>query len=242
MARYRRERTPKERERSAQVWPVRIPLASTFLPPLTCSLRRGDATLLFKTAPRPPVLGLPPPLARPRFPTRLSPAPVPPAVLKRFDRSRTRRSQRLGRLGSRRWHAGCPVPAGPVPLLIKPPQRAEELGADGIHLGLLDPVFQLSEIPATHTRTPLIRGLRQPLQPRLQFRVLPCFLIKPPPELAKRQPRRKPLILGEINDLLPSVQSPLLRQRTQHLLHQIDHRLHVSQRRVCPVLRQAVIL
>ena len=33
--------------------------------------------------------------------------------------------------------------------------------------------------------------------------------------LAKRQPRRKPLGLGEIHDLLPSVQSPLLRQRTQ---------------------------
>ena len=32
VARYRRERTPKERESSAQMWSVRHPLESSFLP------------------------------------------------------------------------------------------------------------------------------------------------------------------------------------------------------------------
>ena len=44
VARYRRERTPKERERSAQAGPVRLSLASSFRPALTCGLRRGRAT------------------------------------------------------------------------------------------------------------------------------------------------------------------------------------------------------
>jgi len=44
VARSRRERTPKERERIAQVETVRLSLASSFLPALTCGLRRGRAT------------------------------------------------------------------------------------------------------------------------------------------------------------------------------------------------------
>jgi hypothetical protein len=35
---------PKERERSAQVWTVRLFLASSFRPALTCGLRRARAT------------------------------------------------------------------------------------------------------------------------------------------------------------------------------------------------------
>jgi hypothetical protein len=33
-------------------------------------------------------------------------------------------------------------------------------------------IVQLCEIPAAHRRTPLVRGLRQPLQPRPQLRIL----------------------------------------------------------------------
>jgi hypothetical protein len=44
MARYRRERTPKERERPVQAQAPRRGLASGFLPALSCGLRRGRAT------------------------------------------------------------------------------------------------------------------------------------------------------------------------------------------------------
>jgi len=37
---------PKDRERSAQATTVRFPLASGFLPALTCGLRRGRAAIL----------------------------------------------------------------------------------------------------------------------------------------------------------------------------------------------------
>jgi len=45
VGRYRRERLPKERERSAQAWPVRLPLASSFFLALAGGLRRGRPTL-----------------------------------------------------------------------------------------------------------------------------------------------------------------------------------------------------
>ena len=41
---------------------------------------------------------------------------------------------------------------------------------------------------AAHRRTPLVRGLRQPLQSGLHLAIIPGFLIKPPLELAERQP------------------------------------------------------
>jgi hypothetical protein len=44
VGRYRRERLPKERERSAQAWSVRLPLASSLLPALAGGLRRGRPT------------------------------------------------------------------------------------------------------------------------------------------------------------------------------------------------------
>ena len=47
---------------------------------------------------------------------------------------------------------------------------------------------QLAEIPAAHRRTSLVRGLRQPLQSGLHLAIIPGFLIKPPLELAERQP------------------------------------------------------
>lgn len=54
VARYRRERSPKERERSDHAWAVRLSLASSFRTALTCGLRRGRATL-----PRPQIRILP---------------------------------------------------------------------------------------------------------------------------------------------------------------------------------------
>ena len=70
--------------------------------------------------------------------------------------------------------------AQPVPLLIGLPQRAEELGADGIHLGLLDPVFQFQFRQAVPRRLyqPLVKpDLRllenhQPRSGRCSVRVL----------------------------------------------------------------------
>jgi hypothetical protein len=44
VARYRRERTPKGCERTAQVPTSKPSLASSFLRPLSCGLRRGRAT------------------------------------------------------------------------------------------------------------------------------------------------------------------------------------------------------
>jgi hypothetical protein len=44
VARYRRERTPKGCERTAQAPTSRRSLASSFLRPLSCGLRRGRAT------------------------------------------------------------------------------------------------------------------------------------------------------------------------------------------------------
>jgi hypothetical protein len=44
VARYRRKRMPKECERTAQAQPASRSLASSFLHPLTCGLRRGRAT------------------------------------------------------------------------------------------------------------------------------------------------------------------------------------------------------
>ena len=103
VGRYRRERRPKERERSAQVWTVRLSLVSSFLPPLSCGLWRGRLT--------------------------------------------------------------CPLFSS--------------------HLR-----FSESQLFSFYHKFPL----------------------------AKRQPRGKPLVRGEIHDLLPRFQDSLLRQRTQHLL------------------------
>ena len=44
VVRYRRERMSMDRESSAQAEPIRLPLASSFLHPLSCGLRRGRAT------------------------------------------------------------------------------------------------------------------------------------------------------------------------------------------------------
>ena len=46
VARYRRERAPKERERKAQAQPYRSSLVFSFLPTLSCGLRRSRATFL----------------------------------------------------------------------------------------------------------------------------------------------------------------------------------------------------
>ena len=45
VARYHRERTPRERERLVQALTVRRSMASSFLPGLSCGLRRGHTTL-----------------------------------------------------------------------------------------------------------------------------------------------------------------------------------------------------
>jgi hypothetical protein len=44
VARYRRERRSMDRESSAQAESIRLPMASSFLHPLACGLRRGRAT------------------------------------------------------------------------------------------------------------------------------------------------------------------------------------------------------
>ena len=53
-------------------------------------------------------------------------------------------------------------------------------------------------------------------QPRSQIRILPRLVKQPALELAERQPRGIPLIFRETPELLPSIQPPLLRQRTQN--------------------------
>ncbi len=50
VARYRRERTPKGCERTVQEQPASRFLASSFLHPLTCGLRRGRATCAARKA------------------------------------------------------------------------------------------------------------------------------------------------------------------------------------------------
>jgi hypothetical protein len=55
VARYRRERMPMDRERTAQAVTFRLPLASSFLPSLSCGLRRGRATFAGKPPARRPL-------------------------------------------------------------------------------------------------------------------------------------------------------------------------------------------
>jgi hypothetical protein len=50
VARYRRERMPKGYERTAQEQPASLSLASSFLHPLSCGLRRGRATCAARKA------------------------------------------------------------------------------------------------------------------------------------------------------------------------------------------------
>jgi len=62
---------------------------------------------------------------------------------------------------------------------------------------------------------------RPPYLPSLlfPFSAFQHFSFYPSPflELAKRQPRGKPLVRGKIHGVLPKFRPPLLRQRTQHL-------------------------
>jgi hypothetical protein len=52
-------------------------------------------------------------------------------------------------------------------------------------------VFQFPEIPAAHRRTPLVRGLHQPLQPRNKLRILPRLGIEPTLILRKKSWQRR---------------------------------------------------
>jgi len=179
-----------------------------------------------RTAPRQLVPGLPQPPSPPRLPSWRSPAPVPPAVLKRFGRSPCHpKGSALPpgahAKGSRKI---SPRINSPALLGIQLSHRFDMRAKVGRYRRERRPKERERSAQAWTARLSLVSSFRPSLSCGLRrgrptyplfsspfqhlsisaFQIF-SFYLTPSLKLAKRRPRGKPLVLGEIHDLLPSI-------------------------------------